>query len=344
MPMKICVVGAGAIGGYLAGKLAQAGHEVSLVARGEHLAAIKANGLTLIGPDGIERHARVARASSDPSELGEQDCVLLAVKAHQVTEVAPALSALYGPSTAVVTLQNGIPWWYFHKHGGALEGRVLSSVDPNASNSIHIPPERVIGAVANKSAHIARPGVIGHSDSVGDSFPLGELDGSSTQRVLRIATVLEDAGVKSPVTPDIRGAAWFKLWGNLFGNPVCALAQANCLEVHGLAETYELGILVMEEARLVADKLGVTFSATPAQRMARLPLLGPVRPSMLQDAQNGRALEVEPLLGTVVELAKLTGTKIPRIETLYACSKLLSQVITSNRVAIVPRRLGAEVA
>lgn len=338
--MKICVVGAGAIGGYLAVKLALAGHEVSVVARGNHLAAIRQKGLRLVNRDsGAELRVQNILASDRMADLGPQDCILLALKAHQIAAVAADLRALYGPATPVVTLQNGIPWWYFHRHGGPLAGTRLESVDPGGLIGAQLEPDRIIGCVVYKGAEVIEPGVIRHTKTAGDKFPLGELDGSETPRIRAISEALEGAGVRAPVIPDIRAEKWFKLWGNLAWNPICALTHAHALEVYQSPEASRLSLIMMREAQAIAEKLGIRFRGTPEDRMQRIHEIGPTRPSMLQDTEAGRPLEVDALVGAVVELAGLTDTPAPHVEAVYACAKLLSGVVAGRRVRIVPQPL-----
>jgi len=338
-PLKVCVVGAGAIGGYLAGKLALSGHEVSVIARGSHLDAIRLRGLTLVDQSGNRAVARVAHASDCLSAARSQNYLFLAVKSHQLANIAQELFECYDNSTTVVTLQNGIPWWYFHGHGGEHEGRQLSSVDPDGRLSRFIPARRVIGAVVHKAACLLEPGVVLHTDVASDTFPLGELDGSNTARIRTISDALENAGIRAPVVDRIRDEKWYKLWGNMVFNPVCALTHANCKEFFELEETQRLGLALMEEARAVAEKLGVRFTATPLDRMERTRAVGAIQPSMLQDTEAGRQLEVEAMLGAIVELGRLTHTDIPRVQAMYACTKLLASVIGNRRVQIVPKRL-----
>lgn len=341
--MKVCVVGAGAIGGFLACKLALAGHEVSVLARGAHLEAIRHRGLTLIDPDGRTQRVGGVRAADVEAlaELGEQELVFLALKAHQIADVAPRLRALLGSATPVVALQNGIPWWYFHQHGGPFDGRRLESVDPGGRIAQHLAVERVIGSVAHKGAEVSAPGVVRHTVTAADRFPLGELDGRRSERIEAVSAMLEGAGVPAPVTVDIRTEKWFKLWGNVVWNPICALTHATALGLYQAPIARQLGVTMMLEARTVAAKLGITIPGTPQARLARALDIGHVRPSMLQDAQAGRPLEIGALLGVVVELARLTDTAVPSIEAVYACAKLLDSVIVEQRVQIVPQRLAA---
>lgn len=338
-PLKICVVGAGAIGGYLAGKLALAGHEVSVIARGHHLEAIRLHGLTLVDQSGNRAVARVSHASDRLSSARSQNYLILAVKSHQLANVAQELFECYDDSTTIVTLQNGIPWWYFHGHGGEHEGRQLSSIDPDGRLNRLIPARRVIGAVVHKAACLIEPGVVLHTDVGSDVFPLGELDGSNTARIRTISDALENAGIKAPIVDRIRDEKWYKLWGNMVFNPVCALTHANCKEFFELEETQRLGLALMEEARAVAEKLGVQFRATPSDRMERTRAIGAIQPSMLQDTEAGRHLEVEAMLGAIVELGRLTRTDMPHVQSMYACTKLLASVIANRRVRIVPEWL-----
>ncbi|HEV7915373.1 MAG TPA: 2-dehydropantoate 2-reductase [Albitalea sp.] len=337
--MKVCVVGAGAIGGYLAARLALCGHEVCVSARGAHLQAIARDGLTLVDRDGAEQRTGRLHASERLADLGRQDIVLLALKAHQIAAVAPDIAALLRDDTPIVAMQNGIPWWYFHRHGGALEGRRLETVDPGGTIAAHLPAAQVIGCVAFKAAEVLRPGVIGHTVTATDKFPLGEPDGQSTGRVLAVSRMLERAGVAAPVLADIRAEKWFKLLGNLAWNPICALTQATVIEVCESAEARALCLALMREATAVATALGVTLRATPEARMKRAAEVGAVRPSMLQDTQAGRRLEVEALVGAIVELARLTATPVPATEAVHACATLLSSVITTRAVRIVPQAI-----
>lgn len=337
-PLRLGIVGAGAIGGYLAGKLALAGHDVSVVARGEHLDAMRTR-LTLAKRGGESVTATFSLATDRIDDLGPQDYLIIALKAHQLAEIAPSLASCYGEGTTVVTLQNGIPWWYFHKHGGQHEGYRFKSLDPDDLLTRWIPDERVVGCVVHKAARLNGPGVVEYTDAPGDSFPLGELDGSQTPRLQRLAEALAAASVHAPVIPDIRAEKWYKLWGNLVFNPICALTHANCREAHDLDETYQLGITLMEEIRAVAEKLGVRFRASPQDRMARSYSAGPIQPSMLQDTEAGRPLEIDAMLGAVIELGHLTGTAMPHVETIYACAKLLASVIARHRVRIIPDSL-----
>lgn len=337
--MKVCVVGAGAIGGYLAGKLAVAGNDVSVVARRAHREAIRRNGLLLVDQHGHTEHATVRCAGEDDAGGGQQDVVILAVKAHQIAEVAPHLGSLLGDDTLIVALQNGIPWWYFQRHGGPFEGRRLESVDPGGAIERHLPIGQVCGAVAQKAAEVSSPGVVRHTVTAADRFTLGELDGKRSARIAAVSDMLERAGVVAPISSQIRTDKWFKLWANLVWNPVSALTQATVLEIHDSSRTYQLGVTMMLEAQTVASRLGISIPGTPQERLTRALQVGAVRPSMLQDVQAGRPLEIEPLLGAIVELADLVGTPIPSIAAVYSCAQLLNSVIVDRQVRLVPQSI-----
>ena len=319
--MRICVVGAGAIGGFMGAKLALAGSDVTLIARGRHLDAIRAHGLKLIMADGTELVATNTEATDDINAAGTHDVVILALKAHQIAAVAADLPTLYGPDTSVVTVQNGIPWWYFQKHGGEFDGRRLESVDPDGTIERYIPPERIIGSIAYPATDKPQPGVIKHVE--GNRFPLAELDGSETDRVTRLAAVFTDAGFKSKVTADLRSQIWLKAWGNLSFNPISALTGATLVEICQFPETRALATAMMHEAQEIAHKLGVTFRHTIEQRIAGAEKVGEHKTSMLQDVEAGRPLELDALVGVVAELGRLTDTPTPSIDAVYASVKLM---------------------
>ena len=333
--MKVCIVGAGAIGGYLAVKLAQVGVDVSVIIRGANLAAVKARGMKLIDEAG-EYTASHITATDRIAEVGPQDVVILAMKAHQVTAVAAQLQPLLGPSTSIVTMQNGIPWWYFQKHGGEFEGRRLESVDPAGTIADHIDIARVIGSVVYPACELAAPGVIRHIE--GNRFPLGELDGSESQRVQEIAAVFKQAGLKSPVLTDIRSEIWLKLWGNLTFNPISALTQATLVDICQFPQTRSLAAHMMTEAQTIANKLGVEFRVSLERRIAGAEAVGKHKTSMLQDVESGRALEIDALVGSVIELGRLTQTPTPHIDAVYACTKLLANTLrdSAGRLQISP--------
>lgn len=319
--MRICVVGAGAIGGFMGAKLALAGADVTLIARGPHLEAIQRDGLKLIMADGTEEVVANPRATDTIGEAGSHDAVILALKAHQIADMAPEIPALYQDDTVVVTVQNGIPWWYFQKHGGEFDGKRLESVDPDGRIEANIPAERIIGSIAYPATEKTAPGVIRQIE--GNRFPVGELDGSETERVERLAKLFSEAGLKSRVMTDLRSHLWVKAWGNLSFNPISALTGATLVDICQFPETRALAVAMMEEAQAIAHKLGVTFRHTIDQRIAGAERVGAHKTSMLQDWEAGRTLELDALVGVVAELGRLTGTPTPSIDAVYASVKLM---------------------
>jgi 2-dehydropantoate 2-reductase len=327
--MKIAIVGAGAIGGYVGVKLALAGEDVTFIVRGANLTAIRNNGMKLIMQGGVEQIAQNVRATDDYAEAGPQDLVILALKAHQVDAVADQLPKLFGPDTTVVTMQNGIPYWYFYRHGGELEGRQVHSVDPTGLLATKIPPQRVIGCVVYPASELVAPGVVRHIE--GERFPVGELDGSTSARVTAISECLINAGFKAPVLANIRAEIWLKLWGNLTFNPISALSHSTLVDICQYPLVRELAADMMREAQQVALKLGIEFRVTLEQRIAGAEKVGKHKTSMLQDVEAGRATEIDALVGAVVELGRLTGTPTPHIDTVYALVKLLDRAITQEQ-------------
>jgi 2-dehydropantoate 2-reductase len=327
--MKIAIIGAGAIGGYVGVKLALAGEDVTCMVRGANLEAIRRNGLKLIMNDGSEHVAANVKASDDYAAVGPQDLVILAVKAHQVAAVANAVPKLFGPDTVVVTMQNGIPYWYFHCHGGALAGSVVRSVDPDGVIGRNIPAERIIGCVVYPAAELIAPGVIRHIE--GERFPLGDLDGSSSARVTRVAECFSHAGFKSPVLDNIRAEIWLKAWGNLTFNPISALTRATLVDICQFPLTRALAEAMMTEAQVVAGKLGISFRVPLEKRIAGAEKVGKHKTSMLQDIEAERPPEIEALVGSVVELGRLTHTPTPNIDAVYALAELLARTIAANR-------------
>ena len=334
--MKITIVGAGAIGGYLGAKLALAGEDVTFIARNKNLAAIKARGFRLIQEDGSALHAAQVRAVEHMADAGPQDAVLLTLKAHQVRDVLPGLRALFGPNTMLVTMINGVPWWYFHKLAGPYEGRTLSSVDPDGALATGIEPERIIGSVVYPAAELVEPGVVRVIE--GNRFTLGELDGSRSERIEALSQTFMRAGFKSPVARDIRAELWVKLWGNLSFNPISALTHATLEDICRFPPTRQLAERMMTEAQAVAEALGVRFKITLAQRIAGAQAVGAHKTSMLQDVEHGRALELEALVGAVVELGRITAVPTPTIEAIYAATSLLGQTLIQQhgQLAIRP--------
>jgi 2-dehydropantoate 2-reductase len=327
--MKIAVIGAGAIGGLVGAKLALAGEDVTFIVRGKNLDAIATNGFKLIGADGQEQVALNAKATDRYEQAGPQDIVILAMKAHQVEAVANDVPKLFGPETVVVTMQNGIPFWYFHDHGGALAGTPVRSVDPTGLVAAKIPAERVIGCVVYPASELIAPGVVKHIE--GDRFPVGELDGSSSERVNRVSAALSAAGFKAPVLDNIRAEIWLKLWGNLTFNPISSLSHSTLVDICQYPLTRELAAAMMREAEAVAHKLDIGFRVTLDKRIAGAEKVGKHKTSMLQDVEAGRAPEIDALVGAVVELARLTDTPTPHIDTVYALVKLLARTMEAER-------------
>jgi 2-dehydropantoate 2-reductase len=330
--MKFAVVGAGAIGGYLGARLALAGEEVSFIARNRNLAAINANGFRLIEEDGREQHATTVRAVQQMADAGPQDVVLLTVKAHQVVDLLPELRALFhppgGPQTVVVTMINGIPWWYFHHLGGEFDGRQLDSVDPGGRIAAHIEPERLIGSVVYPAAELVAPGVVRVIE--GNRFTIGELNGERSARIEALSAALIRAGFKAPVSKDIRSELWIKLWGNLSFNPISALTHATLEDICRFPPSRALAAAMMAEAQAVAERLGVLFKISLDKRIAGAEAVGAHKTSMLQDVEAGRALEIEALVGAVVELGRITGVATPSIDAIYAATRLLAHTLASQ--------------
>jgi len=298
--MRICVVGAGAIGGFVGARFAFAGHEVSLVARGAHLRAIRERGLLLIEADGRQRTAHVAHATDDITTLGKQDLVIVALKAHQMEPVLNDIKNLCHDDTVTVPMQNGIPFWYFQKHGGPLDGSVGRSVDPQGRLAGEFCIDKLVGCVVYPAALITAPGVIRCVE--GDRFPLGELDGMTTPRVERLAQLFVDAGFKAPILDDIRAEIWLKLWGNLSFNPLSALTHKTLAQICRFEPSRELARKLMEEAQQVAESIGITFRVSIDKRIAGAERVGEHKTSMLQDVETGREPEIDALVGSVLEI------------------------------------------
>ena len=312
--MKICVFGAGAIGGYMGAKLAQAGADVSLVARGPHLAAMQARGLRLIEEAG--EVTVPVRAAEDPAELGPQDYVIVTLKAHSVPPVVPRMAPLIGPDTTIVSGVNGVPWWYFHKIGGPLEGTRLASVDPGDAQWTGFGPDRVLGCVVYPAAEVSEPGVVRHIE--GNRFSLGEPDGSKSDRAQALSKALSAAGLKAPVRPRLRDEIWVKLWGNLSFNPISALTHATLDVVCTDPGTRAVARAMMVEAQQVAEKLGVKFPIDVDRRIDGGAAVGAHRTSMLQDLDAGRPMEIDALVGSVQELGRITDTPTPTLDMILA--------------------------
>ncbi|HYB51252.1 MAG TPA: 2-dehydropantoate 2-reductase [Burkholderiaceae bacterium] len=327
--MKIAVIGAGAIGGFVGAKLAQAGEEVTFLVRGASLAAIRANGMKLIGPDAVETIVGSVEATDEYGRAGVHDLVILAVKAHQLIDVAHEVPKLLGPQTVVVPMQNGIPYWYFYRHGGELDGRVVRSVDPDGRIGAMIPPERVVGCVVYPASELLAPGVVRHVE--GDRFPIGEPDGSTSARAVRVSECFARAGFKSPVLENIRAEIWLKLWGNLTFNPISALSRSTLSDICRFPLSRDLAAAMMTEAQTIANRLGITFRVSLEKRIAGAERVGAHKTSMLQDVEAGRVPEVDALVGSVVELGRLTDTATPHIDAVYALTKLLAWTMEQQR-------------
>ena len=318
MGLKIAIVGAGAIGGYLGVKLALSGHDVTFVARGENLKAIQANGMKLELENGETLHAQQVRACTI-DQAGPHDYVFLTMKSHQVEPVAAQLAGLCHATTAVVTMQNGVPWWYFHGMPGH-EGRQLNSVDPGGKLWQQIGPQRVIGSVVYPAAELVAPGVVKLIE--GNRFTLGEPSGEKTERITTLAQAMIGAGFKTPVSTDIRSELWVKLWGNLTFNPVSALTHATLEDICTFEPTRDLAAAMMTEAQHVGEALGVQFKVSIDKRIAGAQAIGAHKTSMLQDVQAGRPVELDALVSAVRELGQLTQVPTPFTDALLGLSRL----------------------
>lgn len=312
--MKICIYGAGAIGGYLGVQLARAGADISLVARGAHLAAMRSNGLRLL-IDGEERVVQ-PRCTDNPAELGEQDFVIICLKAHSISGVLDQMKPLLGPHTRVVTAVNGIPYWYFHKHGNGFEGATLESIDPGGRQWRELGPARAIGCIVYPATELEAPGVVRHVS--GDKFPLGEPSGEKTDDVERLAALFVDAGLQAPVLDRIRDEIWLKLWGNVCFNPISALTHSTLDVICTDPATRALAKAMMLEAQAIAEKFGVSFRVDVERRIEGARKVGAHKTSMLQDLERNRPMEIDPLVTVVQEMGRLTGIPTPAIDGVLA--------------------------
>jgi 2-dehydropantoate 2-reductase len=328
--MKFAVVGAGAIGAFVGAILSNAGEDVTLIARGEHLRAMQERGVRIRGSLGeIEARPPV---TDDLTTVGAVDVVLLTLKAHSLTDISPRLAPLLGPDTSIVSAQNGIPWWYFYRHGGELEGMHLESVDPGGVIAQSLNPGRAIGCVIYCSTLVIEHGVIEHIE--GTRFAIGEPDGTRSERCQRISEAFIRSGLRCPIRSDIRHDIWVKLMGNVAFNPISALTRATLMEIVQCQDTRVLASEIMAEAEGIAQRLGIKVNITVEQRMAGAEKVGHHKTSMLQDIEAGRPLELEPIVGAVVELGQRLGTLIPYTKAIYACVELLAQ--TSGRSRAIP--------
>lgn len=312
--MKVCIYGAGAIGGYLGVQLAQAGADVSLVARGAHLAAMKASGLKLL--IGEEERVVKARCTDTPAELGVQDVVVICLKAHSITGALEAMTPLLGSHTRIVTAVNGIPYWYFYKHGNQYEGSTLESIDPGGRQWKELGAERAIGCVVYPATEIEAPGVIRHV--YGDRFPLGEPSGEKTADVEKLSALFVKAGLQAPVLDRIRDEIWLKLWGNVSFNPISALTHATLDILCSDPGTRAIVRAMMVEAQQIAETFGVKFRVDVDRRIEGGRKVGAHKTSMLQDLERGRPMEIDPLVTVVQEMGRLTQIPTPAIDTVLA--------------------------
>ncbi|OAF10509.1 2-dehydropantoate 2-reductase [Bradyrhizobium centrolobii] len=312
--MKICIYGAGAIGGYLGVQLARAGADVSLIARGAHLAAMRERGLTLLA--GGEEHVVHPRCTDNAAELGVQDYVIITLKAHSITGVIEKMQPLLGPHTRVITAVNGIPYWYFYKHGGSYENSTLESIDAGGRQWRELGPERAIGCIVYPATEIEAPGVIRHV--YGNNFPLGEPSGEITPDVQRLADLFVEAGMKAPVLDNIRDEIWLKLWGNVCFNPISALTHATLDVICTDPATRALSRAIMLEAQTIAETFGVKFRVDVERRIEGARKVGAHKTSMLQDLERGRPMEIDPLVSVVQEMGRLTGIATPALDSVLA--------------------------
>ncbi len=323
--MKFCIYGAGAIGGYLGAELALSGNQVTLIARGPHLKAIQKNGLTLV-KEGESKTVDVS-CTDDPTEAGPQDYVIITLKAHSVSGIVEQMLPLLGPDTPVVTAQNGIPWWYFHKLQGSWEGHQLESADPGGKIWKTLGPERAIGCVVYPSCEIVEPGVIRHVQ--GKRFMLGEPDGTRSDRIMALSEALTPSGLKAPVRTKIRDDIWLKLWGNVSFNPVSVLTLATLEQI--TAHEGVRGVIrnMMSEAQSVAAQLGVQFPVDVDKRIGWAADVGAHKTSMLQDLEMSRPMEIDALVSTVAEMGRLVDVPTPTIDVVLSLVRLRAQMAGS---------------
>ena len=323
--MKFCIYGAGAIGGYLGAELALSGNQVTLIARGPHLKAIQKNGLTLV-KEGESKTVDVS-CTDDPTEAGPQDYVIITLKAHSVSGIVEQMLPLLGPDTPVVTAQNGIPWWYFHKLQGSWEGHQLESADPGGKIWKTLGPERAIGCVVYPSCEIVEPGVIRHIQ--GKRFMLGEPDGTRSDRIMALSEALTPSGLKAPVRTKIRDDIWLKLWGNVSFNPVSVLTLATLEQITAHEGVRGVIRTMMTEAQSVAAQLGVQFPVDVDKRIGWAADVGAHKTSMLQDLQMSRPMEIDALVSTVAEMGRLVDVPTPTIDVVLSLVRLRAQMAGS---------------
>ncbi len=323
--MKTCIVGLGAIGGFLAHRLVEGGQPVSALARGATLAAVRRNGLVLRDAADPERGRAVSIAASDsPAELGPQDLVVLAVKTTALPSIPASIAPLLAPRTVVLSAMNGVPWWFFHGLGERWHGTRLEATDADGSLSHVVPPERVVGCVVHMAASMPEPGVVRHA--FGDRFIVGEPGGGSTPRLVAVADLLRTARLQVEVSPRIELDVWLKLWGNMTMNPVSALTGATMDRILDEPLLRRFVSDAMVEARAIGDALGLPITMTPEERHVITRKLGAVRTSMLQDVDAGRPIEVDALIGSVSEIGRLVGVDTPNIDALLGLTRLFGRV------------------
>ena len=336
--MKICVVGAGSMGGMMGVKLHNIGEDVTLIARGPHLEAIKANNsLKLIMNDGTVEFAEGIKATNDINSVGEQDLVILGVKSHQIAPIVDEVNSLLGDNSTLLTIQNGILWWYFQLHGGEFNNRALQTIDPDGLISRAIDSKHIIGSISYPAAEISEPGVIKHIEGI--RMPIGEIDGVEKQRTRDLCDLLNRAGFKSVILESIRAETWLKVLGNLSFNPVSALTHSTLVDICQFAPSRDLIDKMMTECREVALRLGVGIRLSNERRISGAERVGKHKTSMLQDVEMGKALELEALIGAVIEIAAMTGTKVHHIESVYALVQLLNHMIQQDGIYVQARPL-----
>jgi 2-dehydropantoate 2-reductase len=316
--MKIAIYGAGAIGAHLGAMLARTEHEVSLIARGPHLKAMQEKGLEFRSAEGT--FTVHPNATDDPASLGPQDYVIVTLKAHQSAGVVDLMQPLLGPQTAVVTCMNGVPWWYFYGLGGALEGKTLETVDPGQMQWRDLRPERAIGCIVYPAAEIVEPGVCQHIE--GNAYPLGEPDGSKSERILALSKAMIAGGLRSPVRTSIRDEIWVKLWGNLCFNPISALTHATLEDIGTDPAVRELVVKLMQEGQAVGEALGARFKVPLEKRLQGATNIGAHKTSMLQDLERGRPMEIDALVTAVAELGDIVGVETPMLDAVLALVQL----------------------
>jgi 2-dehydropantoate 2-reductase len=325
--LKVCIYGAGAIGGFLAAQLARSGAELSVVARGAHLQAMRANGVRLL-IEGEERLARV-HCTDDPLTLGPQDCVIVTLKAQQISAAAASIASLFHRETFVVTAYNGLPYWFFANARVTLAGARLQGIDPDGRQARLLGPERAVGCVVLPAAEVIAPGLIRHVSGL--TLPIGEPGGGHTPRLARLQALLVAGGLKAPIREDIRDEIWLKLWGNLCLNPISALTHATLDVLTGDPATRALCRAMMLEAQAIGERLGLRLRVEVERRLDAAGAVGPHKMSMLQDLERGREMEVEPLVGVVQELGRLTGVPTPTLDVVLALIRLRAQVAATER-------------